>query len=116
MVIYPKRNPDILNCTDLVVGDIVMYAEDHCLGQEGSCQWTGYFRVEPYNQGDATLTYLWDVDVGVIDPTDEEYVTVQVTAAVDTIINVSCTITDPDPDPDRVDVMVKEFNTNHSGR
>ncbi len=118
MVIYPRRHSSIENCTDLAIGDIELYAEDPCNGTaDPNCQWTGYLRVNVYNQFDKDLDYLWEVESGgftIVGDGDEVTESITLNADEDTLIVIKCTITNS-ADSGDTDFMISDFETNHSG-
>ncbi len=97
MRIYPRRDPAVLNCTELYILDIELTSEVPCDITEppaGPCVWVGTFKPTVYNIVEP-VTFAWSTSLGVINGLDDaEQCTVWITSDVPEDLEVTLVVTD----------------------
>ncbi len=111
-MIYPRRDPAVLNCTDPYLIEIEMVTEKPCDMSGGACVWQGTFEARIYNIDPAFAVWDWDVSLGTINDDTSDIAVIEVLSSVSEIIDVMLTVTyDNGVDPVSVLTLTQEIET-----
>ena len=86
---YPRRDPNVLNCTDPYLLSLYLLTELPCDVSGGACNWSGTYGAELYNA--SMPTYNWSTNVGLI--TDNTTETCEVIINSDVPVDFELTLT-----------------------